>query len=95
MSLSLQDIERIARLARIAVSAEEAQVWQQQINDIFRLVERMQAVDTTDILPMAHAQDVSQRLRDDIVTERDEREKFLAIAPQTEDGLYLVPRVIE
>ena len=95
MSLSLQDVKRVAMLARIAVSDSEAASYQQQLNGIFSLIEQMQAVDTTGVEPMSHAQDVYQRLRADVVTETDQREKFQAIAPQVEAGLYLVPQVIE
>jgi aspartyl-tRNA(Asn)/glutamyl-tRNA(Gln) amidotransferase subunit C len=95
MSLTLDDVLRIARLARIELGAAEAPSAQQQLNAIFGLIETMQAVDTTGIEPMAHAQDVAQRLRDDVVTETDQHARFQAIAPAVEDGLYLVPRVIE
>lgn len=95
MSLTLHDVKRVARLARIAVSDAEAATWQQQINGIFDLIAQMQAVDTAGVSPMAHAQDLQQRLRDDIVTETDQHEKFQAIAPQVAAGLYLVPQVIE
>ena len=66
-----------------------------QLSGIFGLIEQMQAVDTSTIEPMSHAQDVVQRLRDDTVTESDQRELFQSIAPKTEAGLYLVPKVIE
>ncbi|MHB0990992.1 MAG: Asp-tRNA(Asn)/Glu-tRNA(Gln) amidotransferase subunit GatC [Burkholderiales bacterium] len=95
MSLTLHDVKRVARLARIAVSDAEATIYQQQINGIFGLIAQMQAVDTAGVEPMAHAQDLQQRLRDDIVTETDRHEKFQAIAPQVAGGLYLVPQVIE
>ncbi len=95
MSLSLDDVKRIARLARIRVDAAEAAGYQAQINGIFGLIEAMQAVDTAGVEPMSHAQDVSQRLRADVVSETDRREAFQAVAPQTENGLYLVPKVIE
>ncbi|HAN56528.1 MAG: Asp-tRNA(Asn)/Glu-tRNA(Gln) amidotransferase subunit GatC [Pseudomonadota bacterium] len=95
MPLSLQDVKRVAMLARIAVSDSEAASYQQQLNGIFSLIEQMQAVDTRGVEPMSHAQDVYQRLRADVVTETDQREKFQAIAPQVEAGLYLVPQVIE
>jgi len=95
MSLTLQDVERVASLARIAVAPGEAEIWQNQINGIFELVARMQAVNTDGIEPMAHALDVSQRLRDDVITEPDLREKFQQLAPQVAAGLYLVPQVIE
>jgi aspartyl-tRNA(Asn)/glutamyl-tRNA(Gln) amidotransferase subunit C len=95
MSLSLDDVRRIARLARIRIDDEEAGRYQSQLNDIFGLIVEMQAVDTTGIEPMAHARDVHQRLREDAVTEADRREAFQAVAPQVEAGLYLVPKVIE
>ena len=95
MSLTLQDVKRVATLARIAVNDDEATAYQQQLNGIFGLIAEMQAVDTTGVEPMSHAQDLSQRLRDDVVTETDQHEKFQAIAPQVQGGLYLVPQVIE
>lgn len=95
MSLNQDDVKRIARLARIDVSDAEADVTQTRLNAIFELIATMQAVDTTGIAPMAHAQDVSQRLRDDVVTETDRHVAFQAIAPAVENALYLVPKVIE
>jgi len=95
MSLSIDDVKRIAHLARIRVDAEEAARYQAQLNGILGLIEQMQAVDTAGIEPMAHACDVQQRLREDTVTETDRREAFQAVAPQAEAGLYLVPKVIE
>jgi aspartyl-tRNA(Asn)/glutamyl-tRNA(Gln) amidotransferase subunit C len=95
MSLSLDDVSRIARLARIEISPAEATRTCDQLNGILAFVEQLQAVDTSGIEPMAHAVDVVQRLRPDIVTEPDRRDDFQAIAPETEAGLYLVPKVIE
>jgi aspartyl-tRNA(Asn)/glutamyl-tRNA(Gln) amidotransferase subunit C len=95
MSLSLDDVSRIARLARIEISPAEATLTRDQLNGILAFVEQLQAVDTTGIEPLAHAVDVVQRLRPDTVTETDRRDDFQAIAPETEAGLYLVPRVIE
>ncbi len=95
MSLSLDEVKRVAHLARIRVDADEAARYQAQLNDILGLIGEMQAVDTTGIEPMAHARDVYQRLREDAVTETDHREAFQAVAPLTEAGLYLVPKVIE
>ena len=95
MSLTLEQVQRIAHLARIEVSEAEARTTQAQLNGIFELIEQMQAVDTAGVAPMAHAQDVSQRLRDDAVTEANRREAYQAVAPETEAGLYLVPKVIE
>lgn len=95
MSLTLEQVKRIAHLARIEISDDEAQTTQGHLNGIFQLIEEMQAVDTRGVEPMAHAQDVSQRLREDAVTEGDRRAAYQAVAPDTEAGLYLVPKVIE
>lgn len=95
MSLTLEQVKRIAHLARIEISDDEALTTQGHLNGIFQLIEEMQAVDTRGVEPMAHAQDVSQRLREDAVTEGDRRAAYLAVAPDTEAGLYLVPKVIE
>ena len=95
MSLNLEDVARIARLARIELSAAEREATRDQLNGILGFIEQLQAVDTEGIEPMAHAGDVVQRLRPDIVTETDRRADFQAVAPETEAGLYLVPRVVE
>jgi aspartyl-tRNA(Asn)/glutamyl-tRNA(Gln) amidotransferase subunit C len=95
MSLSVADIRRIAHLARLAVTDAEIAAVQQQLNGILGLVEQLKAAETTGIEPMAHAQDVMLRLRDDAVTEGDQHQRFQAVAPQVEAGLYLVPKVIE
>lgn len=95
MSLSLDDVKRVANLARIKVSEDEACAALAQLSGIFGLIEQMQTVDTSAIKPMSHAQDVVQRLRDDTVTESDQRVLFQSVAPQVEAGLYLVPKVIE
>lgn len=95
MSLNSADIKRIAHLARIQVSDTEAEATLSKLTGILGLIEQMQAVDTAGIVPMSHSQDVTQRLRDDVVTETNQRELFQSIAPAVEDGLYLVPKVIE
>lgn len=95
MSLSHQDVARIARLSRIAVTDAEIDAVGAQLNSILGLIEQMQAVNTDGIEPMAHPQDVSLRLREDVVTEPDRRDACQAIAPQVENGLFLVPKVIE
>ena len=95
MSLSLEDVRRIARLARLDVSAAETERTREQLNGILSFIEQLQSVDTAGVTPMAHAVDVVQRLRPDVATEPDRREAFQAIAPETEAGLYLVPKVIE
>ena len=95
MSLTLQEVKRVAWLARIEITDAEAGAAQGHLNDIFKLIEQMQLVDTEGVAPMAHAQDVVQRLREDRVTETDQHALYQSIAPQVEDGLYLVPKVIE
>ena len=95
MSLTLEQVRRVAHLARIEVSDAEAETTLGHLNEIFKLIEEMQAVDTQGVEPMAHAQDLSQRLRTDTVTENNQREAYQVVAPETEAGLYLVPKVIE
>jgi len=95
MSLTNADVRKVARLARLAMSETEIEASRSQLSGIFDLIAEMQAVDTTGIEPMSHAQDLSQRLREDVVTEADQRALFQATAPQVEAGLYLVPQVIE
>ncbi|RLJ68287.1 Asp-tRNA(Asn)/Glu-tRNA(Gln) amidotransferase subunit GatC [Sulfurisoma sediminicola] len=95
MSLTLDDVRRIARLARLDVSAAELDTTRDQLNGILAFIEQLQSVDTAGIEPMAHAVDVVQRLRPDAVAEADRRDAFQAVAPETEGGLYLVPKVIE
>jgi aspartyl-tRNA(Asn)/glutamyl-tRNA(Gln) amidotransferase subunit C len=95
MSLSVADVRRIARLARLALPDEEAVAAQAKLGSVFGLIERLQAVDTEGVEPMTHPQPMALRLRDDEVTETDRRADFQAVAPAVEQGLYLVPRVIE
>jgi len=92
---SLDQIRRIADLARLELSDPELAAMQQELSSILALVDQMSAVDTEGVEPMSHPQAASQRLREDVVSELDQRELFQAIAPQVEDGLYLVPKVIE
>jgi len=95
MSLSVSDIRSIAQLARLSVTEAEIAAVQHELNGILALVEQLKAADTAGIEPMAHAQDVMLRLREDVVTEDDQHRLFQSIAPQVEADLYLVPRVIE
>ena len=95
MSLSTDDVKKVARLARLAMTDVEIQAAHAQMTSIFGLIEEMQAVNTDGIEPMAHAQDLAQRLREDVVSETNQRELFQSIAPQVARGLYLVPQVIE
>ena len=95
MALTLDDVRRVAHLARIEISDEGAASVLHDLARIFELIERMQAVDVTGIEPMSHAQDLMLRLRNDAVTEEDQHALFQSVAPQVEGGLYLVPKVIE
>jgi aspartyl-tRNA(Asn)/glutamyl-tRNA(Gln) amidotransferase subunit C len=95
MPLTVEEIGRIAHLAQIAVTENEALEIRQKLTGIFKLIEEMQAVDTAGVEPMSHAQNVVLRLREDQITEADQRELFQSIAPQVDAGLYLVPKVIE
>ncbi len=104
MALNITDIKRIAHLARIQISEQEANQTLTKLTGILGLIEQMQAVDTTGITPMSHSQDVVQRLREDVVTATNQRETFQANAPilgngsiekAVDNGLYLVPKVIE
>ena len=95
MALTLDDVERIAHLARIEIDPREADAVLAQLTGIFHLIEQMRAVNTDGVEPMSHARDVVLRLRDDAVTESDQHALFQSIAPQTEAELYLVPKVIE
>jgi len=95
MALTLADVHRIAHLARIEIDEAAAHAVHGKLEAIFALFNTLQAVDTTGIAPMSHAQDVMLPLREDAVTATDQRELFQAAAPAVEDGLYLVPKVIE
>ncbi|HSR02811.1 MAG TPA: Asp-tRNA(Asn)/Glu-tRNA(Gln) amidotransferase subunit GatC [Methylophilaceae bacterium] len=95
MALNIPDIKRLAHLARIEINDQEAAQTLHKLSGILTLIEEMQAVDTEGITPMSHSQDVVQRLREDVVTEGDQRELFQQNAPSVDKGLYLVPKVIE
>jgi aspartyl-tRNA(Asn)/glutamyl-tRNA(Gln) amidotransferase subunit C len=95
MALELDDVKRVAHLARVAIDEAEARAVLSQMNDVFALIAEMQAVDTGGVEPMSHALDVVQRLRADAVAETDQHALFQSVAPQVEGGLYLVPKVIE
>ena len=99
MSLNAQDIHRIANLARLELRPEESERMLTQLNGFFDIVEKMRAVDTAGVEPLAHPvaafEDVHLRLRDDVVTETDARTENQRSAPALAGGLYLVPRVVE
>ena len=95
MSLTPEQLQRIALLARIDVSAEELSGVTERLNRVLGLIDQLQAVDTEGIAPMSHALDLVQRLRPDEITEPDRREAYQRGAPAVDQGLYLVPKVIE
>ncbi|WP_087460996.1 Asp-tRNA(Asn)/Glu-tRNA(Gln) amidotransferase subunit GatC [Oleiphilus messinensis] len=95
MSIEREDVEKIARLAKLKVSGVVIEQTTQELSNILGFIDQLQAVDTQNIEPMAHPTDATQKLRADVVTESDNRASFQAIAPASEDGLYLVPKVIE
>lgn len=95
MALDTSDVAKIAHLARLAVDDGELEHFSTELSNILNLVEQMASVDATGVEPMAHPLQMTQRLRADRVTETNARERFQQIAPRTEDGLYLVPRVVE
>jgi aspartyl-tRNA(Asn)/glutamyl-tRNA(Gln) amidotransferase subunit C len=95
MTLSLDDVRRIAHLARIDVDAAEVARVHAKLESIFAMIDELNAIDTSGVEPMSHAQDVVAPLREDRVTEADRHAEYQKVAPAVEDGLYLVPRVVE
>ena len=95
MALKREDVKNIAHLARLAISEDDIAHYQTDLSNILELVEQMNAADTHNIEPMAHPTDAVQRLRSDEVTQTNQREKFMKNAPAQEDGLFLVPKVID
>lgn len=95
MSLGSEDVKKIAHLARLAIDESDIEAYAKNLSSILDLVEQMNNVETAGVIPMAHPQDIAQRLREDEVLEKNQREHFQRIAPSTEAGLYLVPKVIE
>lgn len=95
MSIELADVDNIAHLARLHLTEQEREEAANSMSNILNLIDQMQSVDTEEVAPLAHAFDAVQRLRADEVTETDRRDELQKIAPETEDGLFLVPKVIE
>ena len=95
MSLGPAEVAKIAHLARLAISEADIPVYARNLSSILELVAQMNTVDTTGVEPLAHPLEMAQRLRPDEITESNQRERFQAIAPSVEAGLYLVPQVIE
>ena len=95
MALDKSDVENIAHLARLAIGEEDVPAYAENLSNILTLVEQMNSVDTSGVTPMAHPLDMAQRLREDVVSEENQREHLQAHAPAVENGLFLVPKVIE
>ena len=95
MSLTADDVKKIAHLARLGIDSQDIDSYAKDLSGMLALMTQMSELDTNNVEPMAHPMDQAQRLRTDVVTEHNNREKFQSIAPQVEAGLYLVPKVIE
>jgi len=95
MPITIKEVREIAQLARIAIDDKDIPSYEDQLNKILTLVDEMKAAETEGIIPLAHPLEESQKLRDDQVSEKNQRESYQSIAPITESGLYLVPQVIE
>jgi len=95
MSLTAEDVNKIAHLARLGIDSQDVASYTKDLSGMLALMAKMGEVNTDGVEPMAHPLDQVQRLRADVVTESNQREHFQAIAPKVEDGLYLVPKVIE
>ncbi|EOF9885533.1 Asp-tRNA(Asn)/Glu-tRNA(Gln) amidotransferase subunit GatC [Neisseria gonorrhoeae] len=95
MALTLADVDKIARLSRLQLTAAEKEKSLQELNDIFAMVEQMQTINTDGIEPMTHSHEAALRLREDEVTETDRAVEYQAVAPEVRNRLYIVPQVIE
>lgn len=95
MALDTDEVLKIAHLARLQIESEQAQEYAQNLSNILDLVAQMNATDTSDVEPLAHPMEVAQRLRTDAITESNQREALQENSPATENGLFLVPKVIE
>lgn len=95
MAIESSDIAKLAKLARIEINDADARETASRISDVLALVDQLKAINTDGVLPMAHPLDAVQKLRPDVISETNQRDAFQAMAPATQDGLYLVPKVIE
>ena len=95
MSLSAEEVKKIAYLARLGINESDIDAYASDLSNMLALMTQMSSTNTDSVQPMAHPMDQIQRLRADIVLENDQRESYQSIAPQTENGLYLVPKVID
>lgn len=95
MSLDRNDVEKIAHLARLQIDESDVQEYAENLSNILDLVDQMQSIDTTEVSPLAHPHDAVQRLRVDEITEENKRDELQSVSPAVENGLFLVPKVIE
>ncbi|MCK9193552.1 MAG: Asp-tRNA(Asn)/Glu-tRNA(Gln) amidotransferase subunit GatC [Nevskia sp.] len=95
MSLSPEQVRQVAQLARLQLNPEQVEPYARQLSNILEMVSRLSSAQTADVAPMAHPLEMTQRLRIDTVSEPNRRDDYQAIAPEVQDGLYLVPKVIE
>jgi glutamyl-tRNA(Gln) and/or aspartyl-tRNA(Asn) amidotransferase, C subunit len=95
MKFTEQDINNIANLAKISISKDDNEKYANELSNIFQLINQMNEINTDSVEPMYNPHDMTLRLRDDTVTEVNQRDRYLALGPKTEQGLYLVPKVIE
>lgn len=95
MKLNVEELHKVAHLARLSIHSKDEESYSQALSNILNLMDEMQNIDTQGVLPMVHPIDAMQRLRSDEVTETDQRDALQTLAPATENGLYLVPRVVE
>ncbi|MBP6117506.1 Asp-tRNA(Asn)/Glu-tRNA(Gln) amidotransferase subunit GatC [Neisseriaceae bacterium CLB008] len=95
MAFNQSDVEKIAQLSRLSLTEAESRAMQLELDSIFQMIEKMQAVNTDGVEPMSHPHEIPLRLRDDVVTEVDNHKAYQEIAPQVQNSLYLVPKVIE
>ena len=95
MPITEKEVREIAQLARISIADEDMSSYEAQLNKILAFVDEMKAIETEGIIPLAHPLEETQKLRNDKVSEKNQRESYQSVAPTTENGLYLVPQVIE
>ena len=95
MALTDKDIKKLSHLAKINISSDDEMIVLKKLDGIIKLIDSMQKIDTTDVQPMSHALDIYQTLRDDVVTEINQKEKFLELAPEFNEDYFIVPRVVD
>ena len=95
MALTDKDIKKLSHLAKINISSDDEMIVLKKLDGIMKLIDTMQKIDTTNVQPMSHALDIYQTLRDDVVTEKNQKEKFLQLGPESNEDYFIVPRVVE